>query len=300
MEDYINSIISDSINSTINPTADATGNYIYHAMYAVGFVLMLLFNVFINYKAYKFTRLRTFVYSLITFAYGYLGAMFIGFLYNVIASIKGLTGTIRVDMIGAILFMLLWIPTVHVENYIRKRKAKPNYNIDAKRTKIEHISFRDTLDFIAPGAFIVLACIKFGCNFSGCCFGVESDWGVFSPKIFTTVFPIQIFEFATICLIIITTYFIKQTKFYRRGMGGPLAVAMYAFSRFCWEFLRYYTPEFKNFFLGLSIWQLICVVIFVIVFVWVIGLYKTQPSEPKPKNYLFAKNSKKTVSSKGK
>ena len=287
MEDYINSIVNSSIY--------ATGNRIYHAMYAVGFILMLLFNVLIYYKIFNLSRLRAFVYSLITFAYGYLGAACIGVLYNAIAALKDLVGNIRMDMIGAILFQLLWIPTVHAIKYFKKSKAKHNWNIDSKKQNIETISFRDTFDFIVPGAFIVLACIKFGCFFSGCCFGIECDWGVFSPKIYTTVFPIQIFEFATICLILIAMYFIKQTKFYRRGMAGPLTVALYVFARFCWEFLRYYEPEMRHFFLGLSLWQIFCVIFFVVVVVWIIVLYKTQPSEPMPKNYLFAKGGKNKV-----
>lgn len=277
-----------------------SGFIIYQAMYYVGFILMLILNMFRYYKVFNISRLRAFAYTVITFGYGYLGAMLIGDLYNAIASLKGLYPLINMDMIGAILFQLLWIPTVHIEKYFRKRKIKPNRNIDAKRPQIKTISFRDTFDFIAPGAFIVLACIKFGCNFSGCCFGVECDWGIYSRKLGTTIFPIQIFEFATICIIIIATYFIQQTKFYRRGMFGPLAAAMYAFARFCWEFLRFYTPEMRHFFLGLSLWQLFCIVIFIIVFVWVIVLYKTQPSEPMPKNYLFAKSGKKDINRKGK
>ena len=261
-------------------------------MYAVGLVLMILFNVFINYKAYKISRLRALVYSLITFAYGYLGAMFIGFLYNTIASLKDLNAFIWVDMIGAVLFQLLWIPTVYAINYFLKLKSKRLPYINGKRVIPKTVSFRDTFDFIVPGAFIVLACIKFGCNFSGCCYGIECSWGVHSLIMGTTVFPIQLFEFATICFIIIATYFIQQTKFYRRGMSGPFAATLYMFARFCWEFLRYYRPEMRHFFLGLSLWQLMCLVIFVIVFVWTIGLYITQPSEPKPKNYLFAKKAK--------
>ena len=274
---------------------NVVGLFMYGAMYYVGFFLMIILNVFLYYKVFNITRLRAIIYSVITFAFGYLGATLIGDLYNVMTAIKGIDTKIGVDMIGAVLFELLWIPTVYAEKYFLKRKSKA----DDENKKIKTVSFRDTFDFITPGAFIVLACIKLGCCFSGCCYGIECSWGVYSWITGTTLFPIQIFEFATICLILIAMYFVKQTKFYRRGMAGPLTAAMYMFARFCWEFLRYYDPEMRHFFLGLSLWQIFCLVIFIVVVVWVIVLYKTQPSEPMPKNYLFAKKTK-NVSIEGK
>lgn len=266
------------------------GILIYNMMYAVGFILMIILNL-CKYKVYNISRLRAVVCSVITFVYGYLGALFIGALYNAITALKGLHTLINMDMIGAVLFMLLWIPTIHIEKCFLKYIA---HKKNGEHKDIKPVSFRDTFDFIAPGAFIILACIKIGCYYQGCCYGVECSWGVYSWKTGTKLFPIQLFEAATIFIILIISYFIKQTKFYRRGMAGPLAAAMYIFARFCWEFLRYYTPEMRHFFLGLSLWQIFCVIIFIVVAVWVIVLYKTQPSEPMPKNYLFAKNGKKS------
>lgn len=296
MEEYINSIINSSIYGPVNPARI----YIYHSMYGVGLILMTLFNVLINYKVFNFSRLRAFVYSVLTFVYGYLGGMCIGYLYNAITDLKGVDASyiIRVDMIGSIVFFLFLIPTALAEKYIVKHK-KPRY-INGKRVPVKPVSARETLDFAVLGGVIFLSCIKIGCSISGCCFGVENDWGVFSPKIHTTVFPVQIFEFATLCLIVIATYFIQQTKFYRKGMAAPLAASMYFFARFCWEFLRYYTPEMRHFFLGLSLWQIFSAIVFIVVAAWGIGLYITQPSEPMPKNYLFANIGKKTVASKEK
>lgn len=274
----------------------------YRLTYITGFILMFLFNVLIYHKVFNISRLRAAVRSVVTFAYGYLGAMLISDLYNAVASLKGLEPQINMDMIGAILFQLLWIPTVHCEKYILKLRSKATLKKHGNEVKIKTVSFRDTFDFIVPGAFIVLACIKIGCCFAGCCYGIECSWGFHASLKGTpvTLFPIQIFEFVTICLVIILSYLIKQTQFYRRGMAGPLTVAMYTFARFCWEFLRGYTPEMRHFFLGLSLWQIFCLIILIVVVAWIIVLYKTQPSEPKPKGYLFAKYDKKTVNSKGK
>lgn len=286
MEDYINYIIDNSVNTT--------GYNIYHTMYGVGLVLMTLFNVLINYKIFNYSRLRAFVYSIFTFGYGYLMAMVIGYIFNFLTDLKGVDTSyiIRLDMIGTILFVIFLIPTAFAEKYFYKLKNKRLPYINGKRVPLKVVSVSDTLDFVIPGGFIFLSCIKIGCSISGCCFGIECSWGVYSRRIGATVFPIQICEAATIWLIIIALYFIQQTKFYRRGMAAPLGGGMYIFARFCWEFLRYYTPEMRHFFLGLSLWQIFCVIIFIVVVVWAIGLYVIQPSEPMPKNYLFAKKAK--------
>ncbi|MCH5198747.1 MAG: prolipoprotein diacylglyceryl transferase [Oscillospiraceae bacterium] len=272
---------------------------IYNSMYVIGFIIMLILNIS-KHNTYRISRARGVIYSIITFVYGYLGAMLIGDLYNAVASLKGIETEVRVDMIGAVVFMLLWIPTVYIEKKFIKIKNRKKKTESPGQAEISPVSFRDTLDFIAPGAFLVLACIKFGCCFMGCCYGIECDWGVYSWVKHTKLFPVQIFEFISICVILVIAYYIKQTKFFRRGMAGPLTAGMYIFTRFCWEFLRYNTPELQHFFLGMTIWQIMCVIVFIIVFVWVTVLYITQPSQPMPKGYLFAKNEAKKVNNAGK
>lgn len=267
------------------------GLIIYDSMYVVGFILMMIVTVY-KCNIYNITRVRAAVYTVFSGAYGLLGLLVLGDIYNAIATIKVSNPQVRVDMLGGVVFELLLIPiTVCVENYFRKRKIKPNWNIDAKRQKIKTVSVRDTLDLITPGLIILSACGKIGCHFAGCCYGIESSWGIHFPD-GSILFPVQLFEAATMCIILVINYYIKQTKFFRRGMSTPLVAAMYLFARFFWEFLRYYIPEMRHFFLGLSLWQIFCVIMFIITVAWVIVLYKTQPSEPKPKNYLFAKKAK--------
>lgn len=281
----------------IDISAHVRGVVIYYSMYVVGFILMLVFNLF-KCNVYNITRPRAAVYTVLSGAYGMLGLVVIGDLYNAIAALKFFEARIDLEMIGGVLFLLLFIPpTVYVEKCFRKRKTKPILNIDAKQEKRESISFRDTFDSITPGLIILSVCGKIGCHFAGCCYGIECSWGTHLNG--TRLFPIQLCEAATLFLILIANYYIKQSRFYRRGMDTPLVAAMYSFARFCWEFLRgYEKPGLKHFFLGLSLWQIFCIIIFVVVVVWVIVLYKTQPSEPMPKNYLFAKNATRTKKSK--
>ena len=266
------------------------GVYIYDSMYVVGFILMIILNS-LKYNIYNITRLRSVVYTVLSGAYGMLGLLVFGKLYNAIAAIKGLTPNINVDMLGGVLFLLFCIPiTVCAEKFFRKLIARKK---NGEHKEIKAVSLRDTLDSITPGLIILSVCGKIGCHFAGCCYGIECSWGIQLPY-GSRLFPVQLCEAATLFLILIASYYIKQTKFFRRGMATPLVAAMYLFARFCWEFLRYYVSEMRHFFLGLSLWQIFCVVIFIVVAVWIIVLYKTQPSEPKPKNYFFEKNGKKS------
>lgn len=268
------------------------GITIYYSMYVVGFILMLILNL-LKCEVYNITRRRAAVYTVLSGVFGILGLIVVSDLYNAIAGIFYFQPNSNLEMIGGVLFLLFCIPAaVCVEKYFRKLIARK------KHKEIKIVSLRDTFDSITPGLILLSVCGKIGCHIAGCCYGIECSWGIKLPD-GTRLFPVQLCEAATLFLILIANYFIKQTKFYRRGMDTPLVAAMYAFARFCWEFLRgYEMPGMKHFFLGISLWQNFCVVIFVVSVIWIIVLYKTQPSEPKPKNYFCAKGGKKAANSK--
>ena len=257
----------------------------YDAMYIVGFALMLLTSL-LGCRIYGIGRVRAAVYSVISFAAGIGGAFLIGVIYNKLQSLKGTETDVRVDMLGAMIFTLFFlIAAVPVEKLFVKARAKTT----ADGAGVRNVSFRDTMDMIIPGAFIVFTCIKFGCHVKGCCYGVIWDRGIKSPLADVRLFPVQLCEFASLCAILILCYFLKRTRIYRRGMAAPLTAFFYGVSRFLWEFLRFYTPEMKHFALGLSLWQLICLLVIVVTAVWLAVLYKTQPGEPLPKGKFMLK-----------
>ena len=136
---------------------------------------------------------------------------------------------------------------------------------------------------LTPDIFLILLFGKLRCAWVGCCLGFPCSWGIQSPFLKTTVFPVQLFEAASTLLILVVCYFIKESSFFRRGMAYPLTAAFYCVSRFCWEFARYYLPEERNFWLGLTFWQWACIIVFVCSVLSIFWLYKTQPSEPLPK-----------------
>lgn len=263
----------------------------YYAMYIVGFAIMMVLNVF-RYKDYNIKRSRAVVYTLITYVYGVLGAMLMGKIYTAVCASKGLSESSRVAIFGAVMFTpLLILLTAVIEKITVGKRPDFRRTKKGKMIKIKkpEVSLRNTLDLLTPGIFIILACAKLGCFFDGCCYGIEWDWGVYSDRAGTTVFPVQLFEVATMCIIIIICYCIKRTKFYRRGMAFPLTAAIYCCARFCWEFMRYHAPEMRRLILGLTMWQFCCIIVFAVSLISIIVLYKTQPSEPLPKIKLKEK-----------
>ena len=255
---------------------------LYDASYLVGLILMTVVIV-LRAHVYGISKRRAAVYSLITFLFGFFGAWLIGKIYNLLAGLTGWYPGVKVDVIGAVIFTSpLVLAAVYTERAFRKFKNKSAVENGGDPVDLKNVNFRDTLDLMITGAFFMFASIKMGCMIRGCCWGVECGWGVESPYIHKTVFPIQIFESLSIFAVVIIVYFIKKTRFFRRGMGGPLSAFFYGVARFFWEFLRWYAPENRHFFLGLTLWQNLCVLIILVAALWTAILYKTQPSEPQP------------------
>ena len=260
---------------------------IYYTTYAVGFILMLLLSL-LRCGVYGSSRARAAVYSFITFLSGFAGALIIGTVYNFLFSLKGIETDVKVDVLGAVIFTALFLlAAVTVEKrYLRRKAGKASQRETEGAAPVRTVSFRDTMDMMIPGSFLVFACIKFGCHIRGCCCGVEWSWGIYFPERDITLFPVQLFECATLCLIVLTCILFQQTKVFRRGMTGPFAANLYGVARFFWEFFRYNTPEMRRFLFGMTQWQLFSILVIVVSAVWLTVLYKTQPAEPLPKGLL--------------
>ena len=258
---------------------------LYVMCYVFGFLLMLLITV-LRRKVYKTSLLRALIYSFITFLSGFCGAVIIGLIYDLLAMLKGITATVFVDVLGAVVFTSLFLlAAIYSEKAILKRRLRRAQTENDAVFQPWLVSFRDTMDLMIPGAFIVFTCIKIGCAFRGCCFGVEWSWGVTAQFYYNkTVFPVQIFESASLFLCALAGIFVQKASFYRRGMSGPFAAFLYGTARFFWEFYRYNPPEMRHFFLGLTIWQLFCILVWIVAGEWMIILFKTQPREPLPKS----------------
>ncbi|MBQ7637948.1 MAG: prolipoprotein diacylglyceryl transferase [Clostridia bacterium] len=254
---------------------------LYVLSFVVGFVFLLLITV-LRRKAYNVNLIRAVIYSFITFLSGFCGALLIAVIYNLLASLKGVTAALLVDVLGAVVFTSLFLlAAVSCEKAVLKRRFLKAQAENRPEPELWPVSFRDTMDLLIPGAFVVFAFIKIGCAFRGCCFGFECGWGLETPFYYhKTMFPVQLFESASLFIIAAAGHFVQKASFYRRGMSGPFAAFLYGMARFFWEFFRWNPPEMKRFFIGLTIWQLFCLLIFAVAGAWIYILFKTQPPEP--------------------
>ena len=243
------------------------------SMYVLGYIVALTVSLCFR-KKYNMSWLRVVLYSF-TIVYGFLCAMLGGKIFTLALQLRGISGGSASSIFGAVVFTpVLEIGTVALEKPIRSLIAR-------KRNRpLPHISIRNTLDMLTPSIFLILLFGKFRCAWAGCCGGYPCDWGIYSFLAKEKLFPVQLFEAATTFLILIICYYIKQSSFFRRGMAYPLTAAFYCAGRFGWEFARYYSPEMRNFWLGLTFWQWACIFVFVCSVISIIWLYKTQPSEP--------------------
>ena len=227
---------------------------IYDASFVVGFALLLAHNL-LRCKTFRISRARAAVYSFLTLLSGGGGAMLAAKLYNALAAVKGVTLEVKVEQLGALIFVPpLLLAAVAVEKRFLKRKTTAN-GTDA--APVRTVSYRDTMDLVIPGAFVLLTVTKIGCHFRGCCYGVECGWVIYLPNVDITLFPVQIFECVTTLLILLATCCVQQAGFFRRGMSLPFGAGLFAAARFFWEFFRHHEPEMRHFALGLTLGQLL-------------------------------------------
>lgn len=123
-----------------------------------------------------------------------------------------------------------------------------------KRKKLELFKI---LDLIAPYVALGQAIGRIGCFLNGCCYGKPVAWGVHFPQLAEPVYPTQLFDAVGLLIIFfILKWYQNQTK-----IQGKVFV-MYLFSavtlRFMIEFFR---GDHAETYFGLSIYQLVCIVL---------------------------------------
>ena len=117
----------------------------------------------------------------------------------------------------------------------------------------------------------------FVCWPTGCCFGIVHPWGVYNARLGTTVFPVQLFEFATgIPILLLCAFYILYAKSYRPGRGFAVCVTGFAVSRFFWEFFRYHGESIRqdeiHGLFGMTMVQTVCVALCILAVLWLIWL----------------------------
>lgn len=216
--------------------------YLYYFMYIVGFAISLIINLK-DCGRYRLDKKKAVIYTVCMFLCGIAGAMLMGKIYTAFCRSHGFNGVSAVAIFGAVVFAPIFMLVFFI---------------------LEKSDYKKNLDMLTPCIYITLTCAKFGCFLDGCCFGIPSDFGFYNPYARTTVFPVQLFEVASmIIMLILTQLYLKKSRKAPDGFAYPLTTAVYCAMRFGWEFLRYYeTDEMRHAVLGLTFWQSWCAVIF--------------------------------------
>lgn len=225
-------------------------NIIYKGMYLIGFALMMIYSIK-NCEKKKITKKRAVAMTLFTYFAGVAGALIMGKVFSTISHSLGLEQSSSVAIFGAVmftpLFLILWF-----------------FLIEKVFVAIKPGCWRDYLDLLTPGIFIILTCAKFGCIFAGCCMGFECEsFGIHNPILETKVFPIQVFEVITMLIVLAVCHFLlKKEHIFPKGSAYPLTASVYSCTRFCWEFARYYeSDELRHLVFGMSLWQICCIIV---------------------------------------
>lgn len=127
-------------------------------------------------------------------------------------------------------------------------------------------------DMLAPAIPLFHSIARVGCFLSGCCYGIESSFGItfhgneLVPEVNdVSRFPVQLME----AIFNLTLFFVLY-KLYKKSLGNkslqgkilPLYLILYSVIRFFDEFLR--GDEIRGFVFGISTSQFISILLFVI------------------------------------
>lgn len=225
--------------------------YAPYIMYAVGFILMMIVSI-TTCKKHNLSKLSAFMFTLVSYVGGVTGAMFMGDQFTRVALKYGGRESV-VAIFGAVMFVPIFIIGAALVS------GKP---------------WRNVMDTMAPGGFIILTCAKFGCYIFGCCPGIPCSFGAYNYLYKDYMFPSQLLESITMCFVVGFCFW-YGLKYKNRipGKAYPYTIIIYSITRFGWEFLRYYdVEEMRHMLFGMTFWQQWCIVTFFEGLVWLLIL----------------------------
>ncbi len=117
-----------------------------------------------------------------------------------------------------------------------------------------------TLDLLAPFVALAQAIGRIGCLLNGCCYGRESESGLYFAIFDKTLIPTQLYSSLLLLLIFILLR-ARQNKKHATGEIFTGYLFLYSLKRFSIEFLRNDSPRI---FWGLTIFQIFCLGLFFI------------------------------------
>jgi len=117
-----------------------------------------------------------------------------------------------------------------------------------------------SLDLLIPFIALGQALGRIGCLLNGCCFGRESNFGLYFKVFDKFLIPTQLYSSLLLLLIFVILRFKQNTK-HLPGEIFCCYLFLYSLKRFFIEFLRNDSPKM---FYGLTFFQILCLIMFLV------------------------------------
>jgi len=218
-------------------------------IYAYGLLLVIAFFVatfFARQQAQKEQVDPELIFNLCfyVFIFGIIGSRVLYILLNFAFYLRHPLEIIMLQHGGMAWFGGLFFGTAGALLFVKKHK------LDLLRT----------LDLLAPFIALGQAIGRIGCLLNGCCYGRQSQWGLYFKVYDKFLIPTQIYSTLLLLLIFIFLRF-KQNAKHLAGEIFCCYLLLYALKRFFIEFLR---DDSARSFFGLTFFQILCLLVFFI------------------------------------
>jgi phosphatidylglycerol:prolipoprotein diacylglycerol transferase len=141
--------------------------------------------------------------------------------------------------------------------------------------KYKKLSFLEIADLISPYVVLAHSIGRIGCFLNGCCYGLPSKLGIYFPVHEARLIPVQLID-SLLLFVLFILLKIKQDRSHQKGAIFISYILYYSAMRFLVEFIR---ADSEKLFLGLTIFQYFCIVLFSISSFFYILLWKRKISK---------------------
>jgi phosphatidylglycerol:prolipoprotein diacylglycerol transferase len=124
--------------------------------------------------------------------------------------------------------------------------------------KKKNLSVYKTFDLIIPFVALGQAIGRIGCLLNGCCFGKLSKFGLYYQVHKLVLVPTQVYSSLSLIFIFIILRFL-QDRPHKEGTIFFVYLILYSLKRF---FIEFWRADHEIFFLGLTLFQIISILIF--------------------------------------
>ena len=210
---------------------------IYWFLLLCGFIITLIVS-WNRCEKYHINKIGAIVFPVLFLLIAYAGGKILYIVENYIQFKKSGLELDGMSLYGAIYLVLIAVPLIAI---CTKKRVLSMY------------------DFFTPFGIILLACVRTGCFFNGCC-GAITIWNETTP----IILPVQLIEVVSDLLILELCFWIEK-KYTFKGYMYPAFMLLYGVCRFLLEFLRD-TPKDIAFLSHGQVFSLIGIVLSLIMF----------------------------------